>query len=512
MWVRVTLDRSKKIATTNRRVPTMYQAITTSLIVGVALLGAGCARDPLQSAFAGAGVCVDHCGNGARDCGEVGIDCGGECAACADPCAGHCQNGVHDCGELGADCGGSCADCADPCASHCGNGASDCGETGTDCGGSCLACTEPCAGHCTSGAQDCGETGLDCGGDCPACADPCAGHCTSGAQDCGETGLDCGGSCTACETELPILRGVSLAGAEFAENALPGTYGSSYTYPTHAEVDHFMSLGMNVFRIPFRWERLQRSQLAAFDSAELQRLEDIVRYATGKGAYVLLDPHNYARYFGAVIGSGVPTAAFADFWSRLAKEFKDDPKIIFGIMNEPHSMSTELWLEDANAAIAAIRDTGATNLLMVPGNAWTGAHSWTSNWYGTANGTVMLGIEDPLDHYVLEVHQYFDANSGGVDMANCVSPTIGSERLVAFTHWLVQHGKRAFLGEFGAGDSATCLAAIDDLLTYMDARPQQWLGWAYWAAGPWWGNSLGNIEPSGGRDRPQTAVLVDHIP
>ena len=52
--------------------------------------------------------------------------------------------------------------------------------------------------------------------------------------------------------------GVNLAGADFGEGQLPGTFGKHYTYPTAEEVDYFTAKGMNVFRLPFRWERLQR--------------------------------------------------------------------------------------------------------------------------------------------------------------------------------------------------------------------------------------------------------------
>src|SRR4029079_12419093 len=78
--------------------------------------------------------------------------------------------------------------------------------------------------------------------------------------------------------------GVSLAGADFGESVLPGTYNSNYTYPTTAEVDYFLGKGMNTFRIPFRWERLQQSAGGAFNSAELARLNNIVNYATSHGA------------------------------------------------------------------------------------------------------------------------------------------------------------------------------------------------------------------------------------
>ncbi|HKQ38843.1 MAG TPA: hypothetical protein VJ063_12250 [Verrucomicrobiae bacterium] len=37
------------------------------------------------------------------------------------------------------------------------------------------------------------------------------------------------------------LTGVNLAGAEFGENTLPGTYNQNYIYPTSSEVDYFLS-------------------------------------------------------------------------------------------------------------------------------------------------------------------------------------------------------------------------------------------------------------------------------
>jgi endoglucanase len=175
--------------------------------------------------------------------------------------------------------------------------------------------------------------------------------------------------------------GVNLAGAVFGEGSLPGTYGIHYTYPTAAEIDYFVGKGANTFRLPFRWERLQQTLNAPFNSAELSRLDNFINYATSHGAHVVLDPHNYARYHGNVIGSAaVPHSAFADFWTRLANEYMDNERVIFGLMNEPNSMPTEQWRDGAQAAISAIRNTGATNLIFVPGNAWTGAHSWSDNW------------------------------------------------------------------------------------------------------------------------------------
>lgn len=309
----------------------------------------------------------------------------------------------------------------------------------------------------------------------------------------------------------PNYTGVNLAGADFNENALPGIYDTDYTYPTNAEVDYFSSKGMNIYRLPFRWERLQRTQFGGFDATELARVDDFVNYATGKGASVVLDPHNYARYYGTIIGTGnVPASAFADFWGKLATRYKGNSRVVFGLMNEPKDMATELWRDDANAAIQAIRNAGASNLILVPGNGYSGAHSWTQSWYGTANAVVMLGITDPGNNYAFEVHQYLDSDYSG-QSAQCVSPSIGAEKLVEFTSWLKQHGKRGFLGEFAGGRNDTCNAALDNMLTYVDNNVDVWLGWTYWAAGPWWGEYIFTLEPINGADRSQLLPLSQHF-
>jgi len=328
--------------------------------------------------------------------------------------------------------------------------------------------------------------------------------------------------------------GVNLAGAEFSASQdggpnLPGTYNVHYTYPNQNEVDYFQSKNMNIVRLCFRWERLQRSLNANFDATELSRLNTFVTETTEKGVFVLLDPHNYARYNGDIIGSNaVPNSAFAGFWTKLADLYKNNEYVIFGLMNEPSRMETVQWRISANIAISAIRDTGATNLILVPGNGFTGGHSWLQNWYAEespnsnsigpngyrvgSNAEEMLNIVDPLNNYAFDIHQYLDSDFSGTD-ESCVSATIGSEKLAELNEWLTTHNKKAFLGEFGAGDSQTCLAALSDITTYINDRPETWIGWSYWAAGPWWGDYFTSLEPDNLNspnpiDKPQLASLI----
>lgn len=307
---------------------------------------------------------------------------------------------------------------------------------------------------------------------------------------------------------------MSLAIAEFGANndgsgSLPGSFGSTYTYPTNAEIDYFVGKGMNTLRLPFRWERLQRTLGGAFDSTEQTAIDNFVSYATSKGAYVVLDPHNYARYYQNLIGSSSVTQAhFADLWSRLATRYKGNNKVIFALVNEPYGIDGTVWLNAANAAIVSIRATGSSNLILVPGIAWTGAHSWVSS----GNSTTMLGIKDSGDNYAFEVHQYLDGDSSGTS-STCVSTTIGAERLASFTAWLKTNNKKGFLGELAGANNSTCQAALIGQLQHLKDNSSVWLGWTWWAAGAWWGEYMFTIEPTNNytTDRPQMSWLTPFL-
>jgi len=154
---------------------------------------------------------------------------------------------------------------------------------------------------------------------------------------------------------------------------------------------------------------------------------------------------------------------------------------------------------------------GANNLITVPGNAWTGASSWTQNWYGTPNSQVMTGVKDPANNYIIEVHQYLDSDGSGTS-PTCVSSTIGSERLQDFTQWARTNKVKAILAEFAGGNNDVCQNAVNDMLTYMEKNNDVYAGWTWWAAGPWWGDYMYSIEPiNGNQDAPQMAWLKPHL-
>jgi aryl-phospho-beta-D-glucosidase BglC (GH1 family) len=302
-------------------------------------------------------------------------------------------------------------------------------------------------------------------------------------------------------TPEAALVGVNLAGGEFGK--VPGVYDRDYAYPGPRQFDYCQAKGLTVVRLPLRWERIQPKLMDTLDEAELRRLDAAVKLAAERDLKILLDVHNYARYYGQVIGTPeVPNEAFADFWQRLAAHYSDEAAVCgLGLMNEPHDTGGR-WPAAAQAAIDAIRKVNRRHAIFVCGDGWSGAHSWKK-----INANLLLN--DPAGKLVYEAHQYFDRDHSGTYKQSYddsgAHPLIGVERLRPFAEWLREHKVQGFIGEFGVpDDDPRWLEVLDNFLAAMKAEG---IGGAYWAAGGWWGKYPLSVEPRDGRDRPQMEVL-----
>jgi endoglucanase len=318
--------------------------------------------------------------------------------------------------------------------------------------------------------------------------------------------------------------GVNLAGAEFGGHTLPGTYNVHYTYPTVAGLDYYQSKGRTLVRLPFKWERLQRSLGGPLDAEELTRMRDVLRAAGQRNMKVILDVHNYGRYRFAgeeahgIIGSKrVSFAAFSDLWSKLAAAVKDEPGIYaYGLMNEPHDMEDSTrWPRAAQAAVNAIRLVDRRTPIVVPGDDWSSARRWRSG----SNEKLNEAVRDPQNNLIFEAHCYFDQDGSGTYKKSYddegASPDVGVENVRPFVEWCKEKGVRGFVGEYGVPDNDTrWLVTMDRFLSYLQTHH---IDSAYWAGGPWWGNYNLSIEPRDTRsvevtasapsDRPQMLIL-----
>jgi endoglucanase len=306
------------------------------------------------------------------------------------------------------------------------------------------------------------------------------------------------------------LAGVNIAGGEFNSARKPGTYGQDYIYPDAKTAQPFVDMGMQLVRVPILWERLQPIPLKPLEATELA-LIDKALVSLSPFQTIILDIHNYGKFNGQGLDQ-IPEGGdwLSDLWQRLADHYKGRPAIAFGLMNEPNGMTPAAWRKMVDHSVAAIRQTGARNLILVPGSNWTGAHSWTNGGTGS-NAAAFSDFRDPGSNYAFEMHQYLDANSSGTVMS-CVDPATVASRMASATNWLRSYGHRGFLGEFGAPPDQNCLHGLDALLKYLSANGDAWMGWTYWAGGAWWGSNYPmSVQPIKGQQRPQAAVLTPYI-
>ncbi|KAK4445890.1 glycoside hydrolase superfamily [Podospora aff. communis PSN243] len=286
--------------------------------------------------------------------------------------------------------------------------------------------------------------------------------------------------------------GVNQAGAEFGNKDLPGTLGKHYTWPVHSAIDTLNTKGFNTHRIAFMMERLVPNKLdGPLDAAYSRSLQETVQYVTSKGGYAVLDPHNFGRYYEKVI---TDVDGFKKWWATTAKLFATDVHNGFDTNNEYHDMPQDLVVRLNQAAIDGIRGAGATSqYIFIEGNSWTGA--WT--WVSSGNGASLKDLKDPSDKLVYEMHQYLDKDGSGTS-PDCVSSTIGVERVREATNWLKANNKKGILGETAGGANAQCIAALTGMLKYLQDNSDVWTGWLWWAGGPWWADYMFSIEPPSG--------------
>ena len=345
--------------------------------------------------------------------------------------------------------------------------------------------------------------------------------------------------------EVLQFRGLSAVGMEMYYGDFDQTTGpvADTNYPVYDTrlIDYFASKGVSAIRLLFSWEAVQPHLYdpipysVANYSAYFANYKRIVDYASDvKHIRVILEPWDAyivpgdvyssvsgGRWRGNVIGSAqVPTAAFADFWGKMAGNFKNNFLVSYSLIGEPNNQSTTGWFSAAQAAITAIRGTGSAQQIFVPGNGYTAASQWTNSWYDTdavqvsnADGWLNANgpgapLSDPLGRMVVEVHSYVDCWEGGI-YDEITSNTAVRDHVSVALDWAVAHGLKIYLGELGiyAGNApinnpdpanacpggvlpvgATASAAWADFINYFDANKGPFMGYSWWAGGmpDWW--------------------------
>ena len=314
------------------------------------------------------------------------------------------------------------------------------------------------------------------------------------------------------EVTLPAIEpvrlvGVALSGAAFGPSVLPGKHGTNYIYPAESYYKKYAEQGLKLVRLPFLWERIQPKLDTELDTAQLALLTQSLDFAHKHGVKVVLDMHNYYRYYRQPIGSEtVSIQSFANTWKRIALKVGKHPALSgYGLMNEPNTKG--LWPQAALAAAKEIRKVDRTNWIYVAGDRFSSA------WHWPQSNTQLIAdpwMRDPNNNLIFEAHMYLDRDTSGmyVDKTETFAPELGINRAKPFVDWLRTNNLRGFIGEMGVPNYAPdAILAMDNLLGYLR---ENCVPLTYWAGGPWWGNYILALDVAGGAEQPQLAVLRKH--
>ena len=254
-----------------------------------------------------------------------------------------------------------------------------------------------------------------------------------------------------------ILKGINLSG--FSDR------GPFYHPAPHAQMDFYKAKGMNFFRIPIWWDRLQPTMSAAFDAQVWSEVQDVITYGLSLGCTVMINNHCMGgRQVAGVdrkLGDPqLPYAALADFWTRIAAVYKSEPRVWFDLINEPaslpshgHATPTDALVTLYNETIAAIRSEGARNLIVLEGNGFNNAKAFNQNpWYNpgttppTSGAAFAAGIVDAASNWCVSCHNYPDADHG--QGGNAINATILRTQFQNVMDWSTATGIKVMCGEW----------------------------------------------------------------
>jgi hypothetical protein len=181
------------------------------------------------------------------------------------------------------------------------------------------------------------------------------------------------------------LRGVNIPSLEWGQ-------GEHLFESLRVAIDDW---GANVIRLPVSQDRWFGHTKEKKDGGAAYRktVREFVEKAAAKKSYVILDLHwSDAGTWGEHVGQHqMPDDHSAEFWADAAAAFANHPAVLFGLYNEPHDVSWEVWRDGGKVVesdkkapggkleyntpgmqklLDICRDKGAKNVVVVAGLDW----------------------------------------------------------------------------------------------------------------------------------------------
>ena len=245
------------------------------------------------------------------------------------------------------------------------------------------------------------------------------------------------------------------------------------------QIPHFANEGVNVFRLGFSWMYMQPELRGPLNESYFALNDKYVQKCIEQGAHVIIDPHDYARRDGDIVGqSKVTDEDFADFWTKLAGRYANESKVIFSITNEPHDLNIKRWAETAQKIVHSIRKVAPLNQpILIPGDNFTSLYQFPKWVHAMKN---VSNPDGSFDNLIFDIHGYMDPTWSGL-LPNCTHDL--QKEIKAVQQTLADLNRTAFLTEIGGGNNEGCAIMLNDFLKTFSKYPDQFVGFTIWSAG-----------------------------
>jgi hypothetical protein len=319
------------------------------------------------------------------------------------------------------------------------------------------------------------------------------------------------------------MLGVNLASA--AGGTIPGVLGTNYRYPKMEDLYYFNAKGVKLFRLPFRWKRIQSELRGTLVANDINTIKEVVKEAERLGIWVMLDMHDFGEYnltdtaftvdgrYRTKISSGEwgpwknadgissrdLRNDFVDVWVKLATECKDFTNIWgYDLMNEPIDVDISRLREGYQLAIDEIRKVDTKAAIVVEGKNYASASGWPSS------SDELKNLTDPIgNNIVYHAHTYFDNDNSGTYNddydTEITNFNVYKNRLDPFVNWCKNNGKTGMIGEFGVPYNGAehsdpkYMVLIDSVFSYLK---QHQVTATYWCAGAFYETNHITVQPA----------------
>ena len=282
------------------------------------------------------------------------------------------------------------------------------------------------------------------------------------------------GSLSAGEPGPVLTRGVNIIGYDpiWYSGEKGRIKDEHFRLIKEAGFDH-VRINLHPFRFMDESNKLPEKWLAVLDWALDQ--------AEKNGLAAIMDCHEYNK-MGEKPKKHKPR--WLDFWRQVAPRYKNRPKtVLFELLNEPHSKLTpELWNSYLKQALAIVRESNPTRTVIIGPGHWNNRN---------ALDELRLPKNDP--NIIVTVHYYdpFRFTHQGAPWVG--TPPTGIEwrgtkkerKAIArdfdkVSAWSHEHGRRMYLGEFGAYDKGDMESRVRWTSAVARAAEERGIAWGYW--------------------------------